>query len=94
MRPGGGENRREFEQRARSALAKLVDAYPGRRLAVVTHLGVIRSLLGEACGLACGGGSGSVPADCEAEFDNAGWRRLTPAELGRAVGSHDGFAGS
>jgi len=45
VRPGGGESRREMKLRVRSAIAKLVVANPGRRLAVVTHLGAIRALL-------------------------------------------------
>ena len=54
VRPGGGENLREIAQRAFSVMAELLDAHPGRRLAVVTHLGVIRALLGGAdVGNAC-----------------------------------------
>ena len=58
VRPGGGENLREIEQRARSAVTELVRAHPGRRLALVTHLGVIRALssgvgLGNACWRRC-----------------------------------------
>jgi broad specificity phosphatase PhoE len=45
VRPGGGESRREIRLRVRSAIAELVAANPGRRLAVVTHLGAIRALL-------------------------------------------------
>ncbi len=48
VRPGGGENLREIAQRAFSVVTELIDAHPGRRLAVVTHLGVIRALLGGA----------------------------------------------
>jgi len=81
VRPGGGENLREIEQRAFSIVAELVDAHPGRRLAVVTHLGVIRALLGESCGFARGVGTGSVPSGPGAEFDNASWRILAPARF-------------
>jgi len=54
VRPGGGENLREIAQRARSVVSELIGAHPGRRLAVVTHLGVIRALssgvgVGNAC---------------------------------------------
>ncbi len=54
VRPGGGENLRELAQRARSAVAEVVSAHAGRRLAIVTHLGVIRALsdgalVGNAC---------------------------------------------
>jgi broad specificity phosphatase PhoE len=45
VRPGGGESRRELRLRVRGAIDRLVAANPGRRLAVVTHLGVIRALL-------------------------------------------------
>jgi broad specificity phosphatase PhoE len=79
VRPGAGENRREIEQRAASAVTELIDANPGRRLAVVTHLGVIRALLGESSGFACGDGPGSAPSGPEADFENASWRRLVPA---------------
>jgi probable phosphoglycerate mutase len=42
---GGGECRRDVAERARRALAAAVAAHPGHRIAVVTHAGVIRSLL-------------------------------------------------
>jgi broad specificity phosphatase PhoE len=45
VRPGGGESRREIQLRVRGAIDRLVAANPGRRLAVVTHLGAIRALL-------------------------------------------------
>jgi probable phosphoglycerate mutase len=44
-RPGGGETRLEIRARARRAAAELVAAHRGRRLALVTHLGVIRALV-------------------------------------------------
>jgi broad specificity phosphatase PhoE len=44
-RAGGGESLLELRQRARRALAALAAAHPGRRVAVVTHGGVIRALL-------------------------------------------------
>ncbi len=77
VRPGGGENLREIEQRAFSVVTELVDAHAGRRLAVVTHLGVIRALLGESGGFARGVGTSSVPPGPGADFDNASWRTLT-----------------
>jgi probable phosphoglycerate mutase len=43
-RPGGGETRLEIRARVRAAAAELAAAHPGRRLALVTHLGVIRAL--------------------------------------------------
>ncbi len=45
VRPGGGETRREIRIRARGAAAELGNAYPGARVAIVTHLGVIRALV-------------------------------------------------
>ena len=92
VRPGGGENLREIAQRAFSVVTELVDAHPGGRLAVVTHLGVIRALLGESCGFACGVGTGSVPSGPGADFDNACWRRLAPAELFDSVSGEDAAA--
>jgi probable phosphoglycerate mutase len=80
VRPGGGENLREIAQRAFSVVSELVDAHPGRRLAVVTHLGVIRALLGGSCGFARGAGNGSVPSGPGAELGNASWRYLAPAQ--------------
>jgi broad specificity phosphatase PhoE len=44
-RPGGGETRREIRQRVRRTFADLASRHAGRRVAVVTHLGVIRALL-------------------------------------------------
>ncbi|MEE9609299.1 MAG: histidine phosphatase family protein [Myxococcota bacterium] len=44
-RPGGGESRREIRGRVRAALPSLAAEHPGRRVAVVTHLGAIRALL-------------------------------------------------
>jgi broad specificity phosphatase PhoE len=81
VRPGGGENLREIEQRAFSAVTELIDAHPGRRLAVVTHLGVIRALLGESRESARG--AGLVPAP-RVDLDNACWRTLAPARLFKA----------
>ncbi len=45
VRPGGGETRREVAVRVRRALAEIVLAQPGRRVAIVTHGGVARSLV-------------------------------------------------
>ena len=45
-RPPGGESRCELRGRAELAAACIAHAEPGRRLAVVTHLGVIRELAG------------------------------------------------
>lgn len=45
---GGGETRAALAERARACLAALAGTYPDSCIAVVTHLGVIRSVLGEA----------------------------------------------
>lgn len=42
---GGAESRRAIRRRVRRAAARLLAAHPGRRVALVTHLGVIRALL-------------------------------------------------
>jgi probable phosphoglycerate mutase len=45
LRPGGGESGRELAQRVHEALRELAAAPPGGRVALVTHLGVIRALV-------------------------------------------------
>jgi probable phosphoglycerate mutase len=45
VRPGGGESSREVGARARAAVEEIAKLHAGRRVAVVTHLGVIRALL-------------------------------------------------
>ena len=47
---GGGESRAELARRARGSLAKLRRGHPELRIAVVTHLGVIRAVAGEELG--------------------------------------------
>jgi len=89
VRPGGGENLRELEQRAFSAVTELVDAHPGRRLAIVTHLGVIRALLDESRGFDCGVGTRSVPSGSRGGVGNACWRRFAPAELVDSASGED-----
>ena len=44
VRAGGGETRRELRERVVAALHSLQQIYSGGRIAVVTHLGVIRTL--------------------------------------------------
>lgn len=44
-RPEGGETRRELRLRVRGAMAEIAARCAGRRVGVVTHLGVIRALL-------------------------------------------------
>ena len=44
LRLGGGETRRELRARVMAALRSLQQRYRGERIAVVTHLGVIRTL--------------------------------------------------
>lgn len=55
-RPGGGESYDEARTRIDAALEKLVATYPGKRVAVVTHNGVIKS----AANLAIGGPNDGV----------------------------------
>jgi broad specificity phosphatase PhoE len=43
-RPGGGETLRELERRARRALAEIAARHRGRRVALVTHQGIVRAL--------------------------------------------------
>lgn len=45
---GGGESRAALAARAVPAVAELAGAHPGARIAVVTHLGVVRALRGGA----------------------------------------------
>ena len=47
VRPGGGEGDADLALRARAALASIAAAREGERIAIVTHLGIVRSLLGE-----------------------------------------------
>ena len=42
--PGGGESRAEIRARVREAVTDLTRDHPGERVALVTHLGVIRAL--------------------------------------------------
>jgi broad specificity phosphatase PhoE len=81
VRPGGGENLREIQQRVLSVVSELVDAHPGRRLAIVTHLGVTRALFGKPFKFASGAEAVSDPPGSGAIFGNACWRRLAPAEI-------------
>ncbi len=89
VRPGGGENLREIAQRAFSVVTQLVDAHSGRRLAIVTHLGVIRALLGEFRRLAFSDGIRSVPPGSEPSVGNACWRRLALADLRDSASRED-----
>jgi broad specificity phosphatase PhoE len=86
VRPGGGENLREMERRAFAVVSELVEAHPGRHLAVVTHLGVIRALLGEPLGYAGRDEAGSIPSGPGANFANASWRRFAPEQLSARAG--------
>jgi len=45
IHPGGGESRLEIRVRTRDCVRSLVERFAGRRLIVVTHLGVIRALV-------------------------------------------------
>jgi len=45
VRPGGGETRRELRLRVREALREVCADWPESRVAVVTHMGALRSLV-------------------------------------------------
>ena len=47
-RAGGGECRREIDDRVRSTVASIAEGFSGRCVAFVTHLGVARALLAGA----------------------------------------------
>ena len=50
VRPPGGESLEPFQRRIVAAYERQVAAYPGRRLLIVCHAGVIRAVLGHALG--------------------------------------------
>jgi len=82
VRPGGGETLREIERRARSVVRELVELHAGQRLAVVTHLGVIRALVRDVSKVARDAKAPSLESHAGAELDNACWRRLDAEKLG------------
>ena len=45
FRPPGGESRREVLKRAMAVMQKIVEQFPGQRVLVVCHEGVIKSLI-------------------------------------------------
>jgi len=81
VRPGGGETLREIERRVRFAVRELVEAHAGQRLAVVTHLGVIRALVRDVSPISRGTKMEALAAGGGEEFGNACWRRLDPTQL-------------
>ena len=48
--PPGGESRRSVWQRSRVTLAEAAERYPGQNLLVVTHEGIVKSLIYYLCG--------------------------------------------
>lgn len=48
VRPGGGESTHDVRARALAVVAELVRDHPGEHLIVVTHLGLIRTLVPDA----------------------------------------------
>jgi probable phosphoglycerate mutase len=50
VRPGGGETWEELRARARAAVLAIDRRHPGRRVAVVTHSGLLRVLAGQRLG--------------------------------------------
>ena len=70
--PPGGESRSAFMARVRAAVDELIESHPGKRLLVVTHRGVILSLV-----------PGSNPGHLELNsltFDNVSVERKERAE--------------
>jgi 2,3-bisphosphoglycerate-dependent phosphoglycerate mutase len=65
----GGESTRHFSQRVLHAVRELAQAHPGRRVAVVTHGGVLDMLWRSAHGL-------SLDGQRECEIPNTGINRL------------------
>lgn len=50
VRPPGGESLEPFQHRIVAAYERQIAAYPGRRLLIVCHAGVIRAILGHVLG--------------------------------------------
>ncbi len=48
--PPGGESRRSVWQRSQAILAEAAERYPGQNLLVVTHEGIVKSLIYHLCG--------------------------------------------
>ena len=48
--PPGGESRRSVWQRSQATLAQAAERYPGQNLLVITHEGIVRSLIYNLCG--------------------------------------------
>ena len=48
--PPGGESRRSVRQRSQTILAEAAERYPGQNLLVVTHEGIVKSLIYHLCG--------------------------------------------
>ena len=67
--PGGGESLRQFHARVSAAVARLAEAHAGRRLAVVTHGGVLDMLWRTAHSL-------PIEGLRECEIPNTGLNRL------------------
>jgi len=48
--PPGGESRRSVLKRSRQALQQAAERYPGQNILVVTHEGIVKSLIYHLCG--------------------------------------------
>ncbi len=51
MRPPGGESIEDMYERTKSRIAEIIEQYDGKRVALVTHAGIVRSVLVHALGM-------------------------------------------
>jgi len=51
MRPPGGESIEDMYERTKQRIAELIDQYEGKRVALVTHAGIVRSVIVHALGM-------------------------------------------
>lgn len=79
LRPGGGESRRALAARVAAAMAALRARHGGRRLALVTHMGVLRALVPGARL----GNTGTLWLDPGTLASAAGSQDARPAPAGR-----------
>ncbi len=51
MRPPGGESIEDMYERTKIRIAEIVEQYGGKRIALVTHAGIVRSVIVHALGM-------------------------------------------
>lgn len=51
MRPPGGESIEDMYERTKRVIAEVVEKYDGKRIALVTHAGIVRSVICDALGM-------------------------------------------